>query len=64
MSGATWAIFMMTFNLPEVTKKALRLPGTLGAGRQPGARLDIGVKPAQNSMILPTSNVHRNEDVD
>jgi hypothetical protein len=24
---------MMTFNLPEVTKKALRLPETLGAGR-------------------------------
>jgi hypothetical protein len=52
---------MMTFNLPEVTKKALRLPEALGAGT--GNR-DIGVKPDQNSMILPTSNVHRNEDVD
>ena len=37
MRGATCAIFMMTFNLPEVTKKALRLPGTLGAGRATGS---------------------------
>ena len=39
---------MMTFNLPEVTKKALRLPGTLGAGRATGSpfgyRREVGSK--------------------
>jgi hypothetical protein len=46
MSGAICAIFMMTFNfLPESIEKALRFPGSWGAGRATGACLDIGVMP-------------------
>ena len=41
MRGATCAIFMMTFNLREVTKKRLGARG-LGAERATGARPDVG----------------------
>jgi hypothetical protein len=42
----------MLTNLPEVTKSA-PVAWALGGGAATGARLDIGMKPDQDSAILP-----------